>query len=76
VDRLDTARTLTARPRVGGVADQPAQPAFRGRREPELIEHGERPRRRDELEREYGTTVSRALEEEVRAGVRRLGLGP
>lgn len=30
--------------------------------------------RRDELEREYGTTVPRALEEEVRAGIRRLGL--
>jgi hypothetical protein len=30
--------------------------------------------RRDELERDYGTTVSRALEEEVRAGIRRLGL--
>jgi hypothetical protein len=30
--------------------------------------------RRDELERDYGMTVSRALEEEVRAGIRRLGL--
>ena len=30
--------------------------------------------RRDELEREYGVTVSRALEAEVRAGIRRLGL--
>jgi hypothetical protein len=30
--------------------------------------------RRDELERDYGITVSRALEEEVRAGIRRLGL--
>ena len=30
--------------------------------------------RRDELERDYGTTVSRALEDEVRAGIRRLGL--
>jgi hypothetical protein len=30
--------------------------------------------RRDELERDYGTTVSRALEEEVRGGIRRLGL--
>jgi hypothetical protein len=30
--------------------------------------------RRDELEREYGTAVPRALEEEVRAGIRRLGL--
>jgi hypothetical protein len=32
--------------------------------------------RRDELEPDYGVTVSRALEEEVRAGVRRLGLAP
>ena len=31
-------------------------------------------RRRDGLERDYGTTASRALEEEVRAGTRRLGL--
>jgi len=30
--------------------------------------------RRDQLERDYGVTVSRALEEEVRAGIRRLGL--
>jgi hypothetical protein len=30
--------------------------------------------RRDELEREYGVSVPRALENEVRAGVRRLGL--
>jgi hypothetical protein len=30
--------------------------------------------RRAELERDYGVTVSRALEEEVRAGIRRLGL--
>ena len=30
--------------------------------------------RRDELERDFGITVSRALEEEVRAGIRRLGL--
>jgi hypothetical protein len=30
--------------------------------------------RRDQLERLYGTTVPRALEEEVRAGIRRLGL--
>jgi hypothetical protein len=30
--------------------------------------------RRDALERDYGTTVSPALEEEVRAGIRRLGL--
>jgi hypothetical protein len=30
--------------------------------------------RRDELERDHGMTVSRALEEEVRAGIRRLGL--
>jgi Nucleotidyltransferase domain len=30
--------------------------------------------RRDELELDYGVTVPRALEEEVRAGVRRLGL--
>ena len=30
--------------------------------------------RRDELERDYDITVSRALEEEVRAGIRRLGL--
>jgi hypothetical protein len=30
--------------------------------------------RRNELERDYGMTVSRALEEEVRAGIRRLGL--
>ena len=30
--------------------------------------------RRDQLEREYGFTVSRALEDEVRGGVRRLGL--
>jgi hypothetical protein len=30
--------------------------------------------RRDELERDYGTTVSRALEEEVGAGIGRLGL--
>lgn len=30
--------------------------------------------RRDELERDYGITVSRALEDEVRAGIRRLGL--
>jgi hypothetical protein len=30
--------------------------------------------RRDELEREYDMTVSRALEEEVCAGIRRLGL--
>jgi hypothetical protein len=30
--------------------------------------------RRDELEREYAMTVSRALEEEVLAGIRRLGL--
>jgi hypothetical protein len=30
--------------------------------------------RRDELERDYGVTVSRALEREVRAGIRRLGL--
>ena len=30
--------------------------------------------RRDELERRYGVTVSRALEQEVRAGIRRLGL--
>jgi hypothetical protein len=29
--------------------------------------------RRDERERDYGVTVSRALEEEVRAGIRRLG---
>jgi hypothetical protein len=32
--------------------------------------------RRDELERDYGMTVSRALEQEVRAGIRRLGLAP
>jgi hypothetical protein len=31
-------------------------------------------RRRDELERKYDTMVSRTLEEEVRAGIRRLGL--
>jgi hypothetical protein len=30
--------------------------------------------RRDELERDFGLTVSRALEGEVRAGIRRLGL--
>jgi hypothetical protein len=30
-------------------------------------------RRRDELERQYGLTVSRALEEEVRQGIRRMG---
>ena len=30
--------------------------------------------RRDELERDYGTTVPRALEDEVRAGIRRLGV--
>jgi hypothetical protein len=30
--------------------------------------------RRDELERDHGVTVSRALEEEVHAGIRRLGL--
>ena len=30
--------------------------------------------RRDERERDYGVTVSRALEREVRAGIRRLGL--
>ena len=30
--------------------------------------------RRDQLEREYGLTVSRALEDEVRGGVRRLGM--
>jgi hypothetical protein len=30
--------------------------------------------RRDELERDCGVTVSRALEDEVRAGIRRLGL--
>jgi hypothetical protein len=30
--------------------------------------------RRDQLEREYGVTVSRVLEDEVRGGVRRLGL--
>ena len=30
--------------------------------------------RRDALERDYGVIVSRALEEEVRAGIRRLGL--
>jgi hypothetical protein len=29
---------------------------------------------RDQLERLYGTSVPRALEEEVRAGIRRLGL--
>ena len=29
---------------------------------------------RDELERDYDVTVSRALEEEVRAGIRHLGL--
>jgi hypothetical protein len=30
--------------------------------------------RRDERERDYGVTVSRALEEEVRAGIRRLSV--
>ena len=30
--------------------------------------------RRDELERDYGVRVSRALEQEVRAGIHRLGL--
>jgi hypothetical protein len=30
--------------------------------------------RRDELELHYGITLSRALEEEVRASIRRLGL--
>jgi hypothetical protein len=30
--------------------------------------------RRDQLEREHGVTVSRVLEDEVRGGVRRLGL--
>jgi hypothetical protein len=30
--------------------------------------------RRDELERDYGLSLPRVLEEEVRAGIRRLGL--